>query len=150
MTMHARALALAALATLGATLNAEAQSGFAGKWAFDIPVRVENGEVTETAPAVLTIELKGDSVHGTWTVRRPNGEMGDPVPARGKVTAGTAKFLVGPIIGRINENGEVREIKMTSEWTATLEKGELMATVVTKGEDGNGPPPRKMTGKRAN
>ena len=80
---------VAAAASFSFPISAHAQAGVSGSWQVDFPRRVENdgsGErVTEYGHALLVLEIKGDSVFGTWKSIDPG-----PTPAVARRLAGTS------------------------------------------------------------
>ncbi len=66
----------------------QAQGGAAGNWRVEFPRRVENDgsgdRVTEFGHALVTLQLKGDSVVGTWKTTD-----GGPGPSMQRRVAGT-------------------------------------------------------------
>ena len=147
MLRHAVGIAIAATALLA---QAGAAQSPAGTWSFDWPVAVENGVVMQTAPVELVLEVKGDSVIGTWTMTRPDGTKGRTTALRGTFTGGKGQLTSDPITARANENGVITEVKLVHEWSITLEQNQLRADVIAKGEDGRpAREPLQLVGKRS-
>ena len=133
--MMARVLGLAALASAGAL---EAQ-GVAGTYLVEYPaqVRSTNGaeEVVALGHARLVLQVKGDSLVGTWTITdRPDAK---PRGLRGTVQGNTVNFSTDPTEGHVNMNGQVSTIKMFADYTATITGDEIKGTLKQHSEDGS-------------
>jgi hypothetical protein len=138
-------LAMVVLAILRAPTAAQ---GVAGTYLVEYPARIQNtnGEDNvQMGKARLTLQVKGDSVVGTWLVLdRPNAQ---PREVRGTLQGGTAKFSL-QTEGRINQNGEERTIRMTTEFTATVSGDKVEGTMQLRSGEGMTQPERKFSGVR--
>lgn len=141
MSYSIRALALSAIAlpVLAFAAPASAQ-GIEGTWEASIPLRLsnENGEMkaSDFNRVMIALELKGDSVFGTWTAS-PTETTPAPKP---RVMKGTLKDGVAVLVGepndaRVNMNGEERVIKMTITYTLKVTGDEMAGTMTTTSPD---------------
>jgi hypothetical protein len=137
-------LAMVALVTVTTPVDAQ---GIAGTYLVEYPaqIQVTNGEENvQMGKARLTLEVKGDSVVGTWLVlNRPDAQ---PRAVRGTVQGNTAKFSIESE-GRTNQNGEERTIKVTTDFSATVTGGKIDGTMEFRAE-GMSRPARKFSGVR--
>ena len=114
----------------------------AGKWTAEYPTRIRmvNGvaEGGEVANAILTLEVKGDSVFGTWHAQNtPNPTT--PRKVAGTFTGGKLNFAAEPIEVSIRrtDNGESSErpMKVVSFFEGALKEGVLEGTFYSESED---------------
>ena len=138
-------LAIIALTTFKTPALAQ---GVAGTYVVEYPARIQNTngeENVQMGKARLTLEVKGDSVVGTWLVLdRPDAR---PREVRGTLQRNTAKFSL-QTEGRINQNGEERTIKMTTDFTATVSGDKVDGTMQLRSSEGMSQPERKFSGLR--
>ncbi|HEY0674022.1 MAG TPA: hypothetical protein VGD27_17225 [Longimicrobiales bacterium] len=153
---HRFKLAAALAAALLVPVVAEAQD-IAGKWTAEYPrsVRNINGvtEAGEMGTALLTIEVRGDSIFGTWQVQHaPN-----PSPPRkfsGTYSNGKIAFTAEPSETRIRRSmggGGDNEstMKIIIRYEGTLKDGVIEGTFIGESEDQTvRMPPVKWTAKR--
>ena len=139
-------LALVALAIVHAPARAQ---GPAGSWLVEYPaqIRVTNGEESVTmGKARLTLQVKGDSVLGTWHVL--DRADAKPRAIRGTVSGNIAKWSLENE-GRINDGGETRTIKMVTTFTAIVSGNKVEGTMQSRSPEIDAPSPeRKWTGVR--
>ena len=132
---------------------AEAQD-IAGKWTASYPRGIRNingSEEAEMGTALVTFEVKGDSVFGTWHAQntpRPS----TPRALKGTFANGKLTLVAAPTEATIrrgpDDPGET--IKMVGYFEAELKEGVLEGTMRNESTDGairNGP--HKWTAKRA-
>ena len=140
-------LALLVLATAYSPARAQ---GVAGTYLLDYPARIQvtNGEESvELGKARLTLQVKGDSLIGTWlTLDRPDAK---PREIRGTVQGHTAKWTIENE-GRISDGGEVRTVKMITNFSATVTGDKVEGTMQSRSPDAGGmtAPERKFSGVR--
>ena len=136
---------------------ADAQD-LAGKWTASYPqrVRMTNGvaEGQDLGTAILELEIKGDSIFGTWHAQNT------PMPSTPRTIAGTIKdgklsFVAEPMEARIRRSfngggdGEETPIKMVTYYEGTLKDGVIEGTYYSKTTDSSiETPPVKWTAKR--
>ncbi|HUP88015.1 MAG TPA: hypothetical protein VM100_01550 [Longimicrobiales bacterium] len=149
--MRVRHIMVAAAIFVAAT-SASGQS-VAGKWTVSYPVgMIQNGVRTETiGTAALSLELKGDSVFGTWQ------SLNTPVAVPAREFKGTfkdGKLLFETVSeatirqGGMGGDGESK-IRMRTYYEATLKGDNLDGTMSAKSEDGSiDVPSRAWTAKR--
>jgi hypothetical protein len=139
-------LATIALVSMRAPANAQ---GVAGTYAVEYPARISNTngeESVQMGKARLTLHVKGDSVTGTWlSLDRPDAK---PREIHGTVNGSTIRFSV-QTEGRINQNGEERAVKMTTDYIAVLKGNALDGTMKSHSSEMGSSPERKWTGKRS-
>ena len=115
-TLLKSGLALIALAVVNAPAQAQ---GVAGTYVLEYPaqIRVTNGEESlQLGKARLTLQVKGDSIVGTWLVL--DRADARPREIRGTLQGTMAKWTIENE-GRINDGGETRTVKMITNFTAT-------------------------------
>jgi hypothetical protein len=125
---------------------AEAQS-IAGTWTASYPraVRNINGvQDAEIGTAVVTLEVKGDSVFGTWlTQNTPNPAK--PRALKGTFANGKLSLVAEAMEATVRRGGETstgQTISMIGYFEAELKDGKLEGTMRNESTDGtvrNGP-----------
>ena len=153
---HTIRLAITAL-LLTTAGSLEAQAPVAGKWIadFELGMRNENGVVTATGigKARVLLQLKGDSVFGTWETIEPAPPAGMAArPLKGVFANGTLTLQTEPSERRINLNGEERRINMFTRYEVKVEGDAMTGTaqqVALGGEMAEmAPPPRPFKAVR--
>ena len=136
---------------LGAS-EAAAQS-VAGTYTWEVATRMRRDEggtetVDEKAQARLTIQLKGDSIVGSYAVALPGRET----PARevrGTWKGNTITFNISSR-ATLNVNGDERQVETVQVYTATIDGDEIKGTITVQVPDGSFTAPvRQFAGKRA-
>jgi hypothetical protein len=127
-------------AALFAPANADAQS-VAGTWTAEYPTRVRMGNGSASAEqmgsALLTLEVKGDSVFGTWQAQNTPA----PIPPRGvKGTLSNGRInLVGdPVQAKIRRggmDGDESAIMMVTYYEGTVKDGAIEGTMYSESDD---------------
>jgi hypothetical protein len=135
---------------------AESQN-VAGKWIAEYPraVRNVNGVASgeEQAVAILTIEVKGDSIVGTWHAQNtPNPSA--PRAFRGTYSGGKIVFAGEPVTATIRRAGGSSEgnssLQMVTFYEGTLKDGLIEGTFRSESTDqAVTTPAMKWTAKRA-
>ncbi|MFN8580656.1 MAG: hypothetical protein U0163_06710 [Gemmatimonadaceae bacterium] len=145
---------IVAVALLGSVTAPSRAQGVGGQWIIDFNRRVQNmnGVISESDPARarMTLEVRGDSVTGTWVLISPvEVQMPAPRTLRGTIANGEVHLVSDPFVVRMREDGEEREMKLRTSYSFKLEAGELRGTQVSRpeGQD-DGPPPRPFVAKR--
>ena len=96
---------------------------------------------------MLALEVRGDSVFGTWQVVNDANP-----PARklaGKMRGDTVVIVSEPSERTINVNGESVTMKMADEFKLTIKADAIVGTITpTQGLAGMPPIVRKLDGKR--
>ena len=137
-------LASALLAVTLLIPAAASAQDIAGKWTANYPTRVRmtNGsaEAEEMGTAFLILEVKGDSVFGTWHPQNtPN--PANPRKIAGTFINGKLSFVGEPTEARVRRSysggGEDEEspIKMTTYFEGTLIDGAIEGTYYSTSED---------------
>jgi len=126
-------LALVA-AMLSTSTALHAQNTAAGKWIaeFEVGMRNVNGEVssTGTGRARMTLELRGDSVFGTWEVLDPAPPAGAATrPLKGTIANGVLKLETEVAERRIMMNETEQRIKMVTRYELTIQGDSISGTV---------------------
>ena len=139
-------------ALLATAMSVQAQSAnVAGKYKveFDSQMRMGSGgvQVAGRSPAMLVLEVRGDSVFGSWQAINDRNP-----PARklaGKMRGDTVVVLSEPSERTMNMNGESVTMKMADEFKLTV-RGDAIAGTITPTQAMAGMPPivRKIDGKR--
>ena len=133
---------------------AEAQD-IAGKWTAEYPrgIRNINGvEEAEMGTAIVTLEVKGDSVFGSWLPQN-TPRPAQPRALKGTFTNGKLTLVAEPTEATIRRGGETsggETIKMVGYFEAELKAGVLEGTIRNESTDGmirNGP--HKWSAKRS-
>jgi hypothetical protein len=150
---------LAALMVAGAVYtpaSALAQD-ISGKWTAEYPrmVRNVNGVASgeENVTAVLTIEVKGDSIFGTWHAQNtPNPST--PRAFRGTYSNGKIAFTGEPVPVTIRRagggDGSESPLQMITYYEGTLKDGVIEGTFRGESTDGAvSTPSMKWSAKRA-
>ena len=139
-------------ALLATAMSVQAQTrSIAGKYKveFDSQIRMgpEGMQVGGRSPALLVLEIKGDSVFGTWQVINDANP-----PARklaGKMRGDTVVIVSEPSERTVNRNGESVTMKMADEFKLTIKADAIVGTITaTEGPAGMPPIVRKVDGKR--
>lgn len=139
----------AAVALFAAATSLQAQSPVAGKWAadFELGMRNVNGEMTSmgTGHARITLELKGDSVVGTWQVLDPAPANGAPAtrPLKGVFANGMLKLETEPAVRRVVLNDEEKQIRMVTRYELKLDGDVLAGTAQQVALGGEIEPPSR-------
>jgi hypothetical protein len=140
-------------ATLIAPAAAEAQD-IAGKWTATYPrgIRNINGvEEAEMGTATITLEVKGDSVFGSWHPQN-TARPAQPRALKGTFTNGKLTMIAEPSEATIRRGGETsggETIKLVGYFEAELKDGLLEGVIRNESTDGairNGP--HKWSAKR--
>ncbi|HSJ09456.1 MAG TPA: hypothetical protein VK928_06060 [Longimicrobiales bacterium] len=134
---------------------ASAQQQVAGTYTWEMPTRIRNdgGAVSSNANAVvkLVLDVRGDSVFGTYTMTPPAGSDAPPPQARevrGTLNGNKVLFSMA-MQGRVNINGEERAINSTSTYTLTIDGDVITGTIDVQTPDMPMTVPiRTFTGKR--
>jgi hypothetical protein len=134
--------------------NADAQS-LAGKWTAEYPTRIQNTngqvEAAEMGTALVTIELKGDTVIGTWTASAGR-DAGAARAIRGTFANGKVTFATEPVERTIMRNtgsgDEQHVVKMTSQFEGEVKGDEITGTFTLNFGDERRTPPMKWTARR--
>jgi hypothetical protein len=133
-------------ATLIAPAAAEAQD-IAGKWTATYPrgIRNINGvEEAEVGTAIVTLEVKGDSVFGSWHPQN-TPRPAQPRALKGTFTNGKLTLVAEATEATIRRGGGAsvgETIKMVGYFEAELKDGLLEGTIRNESTDGairNGP-----------
>jgi len=129
------AAAIAVLAVAASSLAAQSHP-LAGKWQLDYSrgTRVENGESTTImGKATLTLELRGDSLVGTWLRPADPDDTGPPQPQRFAAKAGAtgAVFVLSSQI-TMNRNGELSTHESVVTWKLDAKGDSLEGTMERK------------------
>lgn len=136
------AMLLAAALFAPATLKAQS---VAGKWTAEYPTRVRmvGGGVSEAeqlGSALLTLEVKGDSVFGTWAPQNTPA----PVPARGvkgTFKDGRLNLVADPTEARVRRSmdggatGDETPIKMVTYFEGTVKDGAIEGMMHSESDD---------------
>ena len=139
-------------ALLATAMSVQAQTrNVAGKYKveFDSQIRMGPGGVQAggRSPAMLVLEVRGDSVFGTWQVVNDANP-----PARklaGRMRGDTVVIVSEPSERTINVNGESVTMKMADEFKLTIKADAIVGTITpTQGMAGMPPIVRKLDGKR--
>jgi hypothetical protein len=150
--MKARIGYLAVLVLLWpASVQAQA-ANIAGTYVVDFDSRVQmtaaGAEVTGRGKARMTLELRGDSVFGTWQVLdAPDARP--PRALRGALQDGKVKLSAEPTEAVLNVNGEEQRRTIRQNFIATITGDEIRGTI-----ESDSPMPgmsgitRKFEGKR--
>jgi len=140
--MKLRPVLLAVVLCAPAAVDAQ---DIAGKWTATYPRGIRNingSEQSEVGTALITFEVKGDSVFGTWHPQNT------PVPATPRAVKGTfikgkLTLVADPVEATIMRGGMGSEtIKMVTYFEAELKNGVLDGTMRSESTDGmisNGP-----------
>jgi hypothetical protein len=138
---------------LVAPAAADAQD-IAGQWMASYPraVRNINGvQNAEMGTAIVTLEVKGDSVFGTWLAQNtPNAAK--PRALKGTFTNGKLNLVAEAMEATVRRGGEMNTgetVRMIGYFEAELKDGALEGTMRNESTDGmvrNGP--LKWTAKR--
>lgn len=148
-----RITALAASLLLAAA-PLSAQSAVAGKWAteFELGLRNIDGVVSSmgTGRARITLEVKGDSVFGTWLVLDPAPTNGPASRAlKGVFANGTLTLETDLIDRRLIVNDEEKIVQMRTRYELKLEGESLVGTIRNVSSSGGmEPPPRPFKATR--
>jgi hypothetical protein len=119
-------------------MPAKAQT-VAGKWTVKYPARVQNvnGQITaDTAVALLTIEVRGDSIFGTWHAQNA------PVPVEPRAITGTFKdgtlsFTGALVNAKIRRGGGDEEsIQMRTFYEGKVSGDQITGTMYSESIDG--------------
>lgn len=149
-------IALIAGSALLAIAAGDARAQVAGtyEWEMDMMIR-RGGDGTETsgdkAKVKLVLEVKGDSVFGTYAVTPPAGAGSINIPPRQLKGTVSGNKVVFTMTGqaRLNVNGEEQTVQMVSTYNATVEGDEIKGTIdVSAPEMPMAPPQRSFSGKR--
>jgi len=136
--MRSRILWITTLGVFALSGHAAAQT-VAGKWTVKYPSRVQNsnGEVTaDTAVALLTIEVKGDSIFGTWQSQNAPVPV-LPRPISGTYKDGTLQFTGGIVEARIRRDGsDEQSLQMRTFYEAKLTGDQIVGTMYSESVDG--------------
>jgi hypothetical protein len=135
---------------------ASAQQQVAGTYTWEVPTRIRNdgGAVSSSANAVvkLVLDVRGDSVFGTYTMTPPAGSDAPPPQARevrGTVSGNKVQFSMA-MQGRVNMNGEERAINSTTSYVITIDGDVINGTIDVHSTDlPMTVPTRTFTGRRA-
>ena len=139
-------------ALLATAMSVQAQTRtVAGKYKveFDSQIRMgpEGMQVAGRSPGMLVLEVRGDSVFGTWQAINDANP-----PARklaGKMRGDTVVILSEPTERTLNVNGESVTMKMADEFKLTISGDAIAGTITaTQGMAGMPPVARKVDGKR--
>ena len=147
-------LAVIAAAIGGALAVAEpvqGQDGVAGTWVTEFPRRVVNGEGSDFAKARLTLEVKGDSVFGTYQVFEPAADPAPPARRlKGTNVNGTLTLEGEPMEARVRMGGgDDSPVMMRQTYVLKVANGELTGTIEAASTDGTiNARPRPFTAKR--
>ena len=150
---HTIRLAVTAL-LLTTAASLDAQAPVAGKWIadFELGMRNENGTVTSTGTgkARVSLQLKGDSVFGTWETIEPASPAGAVTrPLKGVFANGTLKLETEPSERRIMLNGEEKRITMFTRYEVKVDGDAMTGTAQQIGLSGDmAPPPRPFKAVR--
>jgi hypothetical protein len=131
---------LALVAVSFATARAEAQS-VAGKWTAEYPTRVRMGNGAPSAEqmgsALLTLEVKGDSVFGTWAPQNTPA----PVPPRkvkGTFKEGRINMIGDPTeatIRRGDNPGDESKVTMVTYFEGSIKDGAIDGLMYSESSD---------------
>jgi hypothetical protein len=139
-------------ALLATAMSVQAQSAnVAGKYKveFDSQMRMgpEGAQVAGRSPGMLVLEVRGDSVFGSWQAINDRNP-----PARklaGKMRGDTVVVLSEPSERTMNMNGESVTMKLADEFKLTIKGDAILGTITpTQGMAGMPPVVRKVDGKR--
>lgn len=150
-------MAVAAGLLLGAAGSAQGQE-ITGTYAWEMPVRVRAGSDGTSsgeggsAQVKLVLEVRGDSVFGTYTVQPPPGQADTVAPQareiRGTISGNRVTWVMSTN-GRVNINGNARETTMLSTYIATIEGDDISVTIDVEAPDmPMQVPQRSFKGKR--
>lgn len=141
-----RLLKAAGVAALAAAMfsvtEANAQT-VAGKWTAEYPTRVRNTggtvEAEQMGTAVLVLEVKGDSVFGTWHPQNTPVAV-EPRAIKGTFTNGRINFVGAPTEARIRRSGmggdeSETAIKMVTYFEGTVKDGAIDGMMHAESED---------------
>jgi hypothetical protein len=132
------------LATAMAVPAAADAQELAGKWIASYPTRIQNVNGAESADqlgtALLTFEVKGDSVFGTWHAQntpRPS----KPRAFRGTFKNGMLNFTAEPVEVSIRRSmgggdGSDSPMRMITYYEGALKDGAIVGTFRGETEDG--------------
>jgi len=148
---------LAAGVLLAVAAPAQAQVAGTYSWEQALTVRRggDGGTQDEGAKATvkITLEVRGDSVSGTYTLLPPpNAEGATAAPQareiRGTVNGNKVTFSMTQA-GRLNMNGNTQEVQMTTTFNATVDGDVITGTIdIYAPEMPVTVPSRPFTGKR--
>jgi hypothetical protein len=132
ITQHAIRLAATAL-LLSAASTLQAQSVVAGKWIaeFELGMRNVDGEITSmgTGKARMELQLKGDSVFGTWVTLEPAPPAGTASRAlRGVFANGVLRLESDPVERRVMMNDTEQRIRMLTRYEVKIEGDAMTGT----------------------
>jgi hypothetical protein len=126
---------------LGFPHQASGQTSVTGRWSteFDIGIRNENGVETSMGKrqATMTLELRGDSVFGTWQVAPQGGATPPPVHLKGVRTGTKVQLSAEPVEHTVNMGDGDRTVKMVAVYRLELHDGELVGTSQNTSADGS-------------
>ncbi|MGH7470087.1 MAG: hypothetical protein ACRENP_19245 [Longimicrobiales bacterium] len=125
----------------------------AGTYLVDFDSRVQMSgdgsiQVTGRSKARITLELRGDSIFGTWHViddptNRP------PSPLRGTVQDGKIKLSAEPREATVNINGQEQRRTITQDFLLTIAGDDISGTIESPAPmPGLAGISRKLEGKR--
>ena len=139
---HCATAVLALVAAFGVfPAPVRAQASLAGSWSAEFPRRIQNvnGEerVTEMGRARLTLELRGDSVLGTWQTL-PEANQSAPVSRalRGVIEAGRLRIVSDPFEATQRTMSGESTVRLSNSFELALEGDSLKGTMQTRGPDG--------------
>jgi hypothetical protein len=151
--MLAAVSAMILAGALASTPEASAQTA-AGKWKAEFPTRISNvnGQVTadETGTALMTIELKGDSVFGTW-LAESGRDAGTPRTLRGTFLNGKLTVASDPVERTVTRNNGGADQQVTLKISMVLEgdvTGDEIAGAFAMQFEDHRSPPLKWTARR--
>ena len=140
---------LAAFAALFASAGSvQAQSPVAGKWIaeFELGMRNVNGEVTSsgTGKARVSLQLKGDSVFGTWEAIEPAAPAGAVArPLKGVYAGGVLTLETEPSERRIMMNDTEQRIRMITRYEVKIDGDAMTGTAQQVAPGGEITPPAR-------
>ena len=144
---------IAASALLAFATGVDAQANVGGTYTWEFEAMIRRGPEGESsggakAQATLKLEVKGDSIFGTYQVNMPGMGEGRPRDVRGTVKGNQVQWIMTSQ-ARFNVNGEERTQETKSIYTATIEGDVIKGTVETDtGMPGMSVSPRPFEGKR--
>jgi hypothetical protein len=121
-------------------IGANAQSAVSGSWNVEFPRRVENdgsGErVTEYGHALLVLEIKGDSVIGTWKSLDPGPNAAVSRRLAGTSSGGKLRLVSEPFEAVMRSPDGESRVKLVGTYDLEIQGDALTGTQQMSPQDG--------------
>ena len=146
------AFATLILLSVVAAADTQAQAGVAGTYLVDYDAQLQMGpdgpQVTGRGKARMVLEIRGDSVFGSWQTVDA-AQQRPPRKLAGTFKDGTLKLVAEPVESVMNINGEEQRRSIVQTFTGTVKGDDIAGTIESASPMPNMPPlTRKFDGKR--